>query len=187
MIYRVMSVCWKACGARLLSSQRERRGGKKKIKTNRKLLLAFVFKGNSPPVCILPGRLFLNQHLQAKSDAAVCCGSWAERGDRALWENPGQLLIHDWAPLFWKRLLAKCFLRVFSDTAVEQVFSLTRLGFQLVTLKTFAWRLRINHPLDRRTHLLRAFLGSGEGWGGDTRACKLNKREAMGCWDSGPG
>lgn len=54
---------------------RGREEGEKKIKTNRKVLLAFVFKGNSPPVCILPGKLFLNQHLQAKSDAVACCGS----------------------------------------------------------------------------------------------------------------
>lgn len=75
MIYRVMSVCWKACGARLLSSQGQRRGGKKH---NRKLLLAFVLKGNSPPVCVLPRRLFLKQSIQAKTDAVAFCGSRAE-------------------------------------------------------------------------------------------------------------
>ena len=74
MIYRVMSVCWKACGARLLSSQGQRRGGKK---GNRKLL-AFVLKGNSTPVCVLPRRLFPKQSVQAKTDAVAFCGSRAE-------------------------------------------------------------------------------------------------------------
>lgn len=77
MIYRVMSVCWKACGARLLSSQGQRRGGKK---GNRKLLLAFVLKGNSTPVCVLPRRLFLRQSAQAKTDAVAFCGRRAEIG-----------------------------------------------------------------------------------------------------------
>lgn len=77
-------------------------------------LFAFVFKGNSPPVCILPLRLFLNQFLQAEW-FRPWCGDWAELGDEVLCEHSSRLLIHDWGSLFCKRLLAKYFLRSFSD------------------------------------------------------------------------
>lgn len=57
-----------------VQSGAEKRGEKH----NRKLLLAFVLKGNSPPVCVLPRRLFLKQSIQAKTDAVAFCGSRAE-------------------------------------------------------------------------------------------------------------
>lgn len=93
MIYWVMSVFWKACGARLLSSQRERRGLKK---TTGKLLLAFVFKGNSPLVYILPGRLFLNQFpSKMKRCFHLLWPSWAGQG---LWEHATQLVMENRQP-----------------------------------------------------------------------------------------
>lgn len=114
-----MKVCCKACGVRLLSSQRERRGKKK---PSRKPLLAFVFKGNAPPVCILP---FLGGSLWSSTprqiDAIVCYGGSGE-GGQALWEHVGQLVIHEWGALSWKGLLSKSFPRASSDTPVQQVF-----------------------------------------------------------------
>jgi hypothetical protein len=61
-----MSVCWKACGARLHSSQIERRKKKRKRKYNKNLPLALFLKGNSPPVCA-PREVLCTQSLQAET------------------------------------------------------------------------------------------------------------------------
>lgn len=113
MIYWVMSVFWKACGARLLSSQRERRGLKK---TTGKLLLAFVFKGNSPLVYILPGRLFLN-HFPSKDEEMLSFAVTELSRTRALGTRYSAGHGEQAAPS-WMRLLSRGFRRVRSDILV---------------------------------------------------------------------
>lgn len=93
MIYRVMSVCWKACGVRLLSSQGQSRGGKK---TQQKTPTSFCFEEKLPS-CVCPPQEAVSEAEHPGKDWRCCFlwqQSWAQDG--VLWGHPGQLLIHEW-------------------------------------------------------------------------------------------
>lgn len=164
MIYRVMSVCWKACGARLLSSQRQRRG-EKNTTENSYLLL---FWRETPLLCVSsPGHTVSEAKHPGKDWR--CCFLWQQSWahDGVLWGHPGQPLIHGTS------LLEGVSCHMFPESLLRYCcvtgLSLDQAGFSTGYPKNISLILEDESPTRQTIHLLQAFFYffAGVGSGGE--------------------
>ena len=171
-----------------VQSEAEKRGKKH----NRKLLLAFVLKGNSPPVCVLPRthcfwskasrqRLTLLLSVAAEHTMGYFVGTPVSRS----FMNGTSLLEGVSCHMFPESLLRYC---------CVTGLSLDQAGFSTGYPKNISLILEDESPTGQSTcsrlFFFLFFCRGGVGWGGwagGSQACKLNKREVTGCLDSGPG
>lgn len=95
-----------------------------------------------------------------------CCLLWQHR-DGVLWKNPGQLLVHDWAPLFWRE--ASC--QMFPDSLLRYCcltgLFLDQVGFSTGYLKNICLMLEDKSPTRQKNPLAPGFFGEWGrmGWG----------------------
>lgn len=190
MIYRVMSVCWKACGARLLSSQGQRRGGKNTTENSYLLL----FWRETPLLCVSsPGGCFWSRASRQRLTLLLSVAAELSTG----WGTLGapQSAAHSWTGT---SLLEGASCHMFPESFLGYCcitgLSLDQAGFSTGYPKNICLILEDEPPTGQKNRLAPGFsfffTGCGVGWGGwvgGSQACKLNKREVMGCLDSGPG